>query len=644
MLAIYALIFFIPKNIAFSYSQPTCVAQLTIAPQLSKTTGPAAANYKISYENPVKIGALTLASTRICFKPQKQLLADIQTVKISPFGGWFAQKQLSLKVPEAPKLVTNNFGKNAISSVLPLKLELTSTDIIHDYTLVVDPEQPGSKSANLTPAGSKSTNSEPSDPKTANCQVQNSTLNCQVAALQLQPAKQYNLALRKTVKDQPGQAATKLMQSTVAILDPINLVSASLQNDQTLYDAPTSFTFKFDQQLQSAQAQLTKVQGETAQPLASQTSISGDTLTVTFDQLARSSQHKLTITGVIANDGRTLAEPLTLNFGTSGGPKVSQVSAGSSGSARNEKIIITFDQPVDPTVDPAQTVKVSGAAAIITRISPSQWAVTLQNANLCASVNLTIDKGLKSGSNSASSSDDWSFRTRVVCGELRTIGYSVKGRPITAYYFGSGATTILFTGGMHGSEPSGQATMQAWAQYLMTNGDKIPADKRVVIVANTNPDGIAAGSRNNANNVNLDRNFPTANWKANIETTSGILTNGGGASPASEPETQALINLTRQLRPRLQISYHAQGQLVGANKYGDSVALGSSYGATVGYKTMFYDAEAVMGYPMTGEYEDWIGEEMGLAALLIELPTLSGNYLQSQLPAMLKIITQTSNG
>lgn len=83
---------------------------------------------------------------------------------------------------------------------------------------------------------------------------------------------------------------------------------------------------------------------------------------------------------------------------------------------------------------------------------------------------------------------------------------------------------------------------------------------------NTNPDGIAVGSRNNANNVNLGRNFPTANWKADIDTASGILKNGGGKKAGSEPETKALINLTRQLRPRVQISFHAQGSLVGANK------------------------------------------------------------------------------
>lgn len=54
---------------------------------------------------------------------------------------------------------------------------------------------------------------------------------------------------------------------------------------------------------------------------------------------------------------------------------------------------------------------------------------------------------------------------------------------------------------------------------------------------------------------------------------------------------------------------------------------------------MYYNAEQVMGYSMTGEYEDWMGEEMGIPAILIELPTHGGNYLDSQLPALRKMLS-----
>jgi predicted deacylase len=178
--------------------------------------------------------------------------------------------------------------------------------------------------------------------------------------------------------------------------------------------------------------------------------------------------------------------------------------------------------------------------------------------------------------------------------------------------------------------------MQAWVQHLQSN--PVPADKRIVVVPNANPDGIANGTRNNARNVNVDRNFPASNWSASIDTAAGTLPQGGGTSPGSEPEAAALINLTRQLRPRLSVSFHSQGRLVGANMIGDSSAIGGMYASTVGYSTMFNSAEDVMGYGITGEYEDWMGQEMGIPAILVELPSNSGNYLNSQMNALNKLL------
>jgi len=54
---------------------------------------------------------------------------------------------------------------------------------------------------------------------------------------------------------------------------------------------------------------------------------------------------------------------------------------------------------------------------------------------------------------------------------------------------------------------------------------------------------------------------------------------------------------------------------------------------------MIGNAEEVMGYSITGEYEDWMGEELGVPAILIELPTLGGNYFNSQLNALLRLLT-----
>jgi len=100
-----------------------------------------------------------------------------------------------------------------------------------------------------------------------------------------------------------------------------------------------------------------------------------------------------------------------------------------------------------------------------------------------------------------------------------------------------------------------------------------------------------------------------------------------------------LINLTSQLNPRLEVSFHSQGRLVGANGYADSQSIGNTYASLVGYSTMFGGSEEdVMGYSITGEYEDWIGEQLGKPAILIELPSNSGNYFSSQQTALWRMV------
>ena len=106
----------------------------------------------------------------------------------------------------------------------------------------------------------------------------------------------------------------------------------------------------------------------------------------------------------------------------------------------------------------------------------------------------------------------------------------------------------------------------------------------------------------------------------------------------SEPETIAIANLTTRLQPRLEVSFHAQGSLVGANQYGDSVSIGNLYAANVGYNSMIGVAEEVMGYTITGEYEDWMGEKYGIPAILIELPSSTGRYFWSNQATMMKMI------
>lgn len=601
----YGLVFFTPKFVDFSYAQANCKRHLVLAPDLQKFSS---ADFDAKYEDLTRIGNVALFATKICIESKQTPKAGTYTASIAPFGGFFANKKFIVTVPEVPLARASDIVGKQISTAEPLEIQLTSADAIHRYSLEIAD-------------------------KTSDCTQNSGKLSCDVLPLELEQGVAYTAALYQTYKENEK----KILEGRVETLKPMVMASANVANDQIIYDKPTSFTLTFDQPVERGDISLLKIIGDTTEKIALAQEVSGTTIKVSFPTLSPDAKYRLDITQAIAENGSSLATPVAINFSTSGGPKVASVSVGGNSVSRTARIIVTLDQPLDASVDVAKVARVEGVGGSVKRQSDTQLAFTIQGGD-CSAFSLVLDKGVKSGSNGELSKEAWKFGSRTICGSSWSIGSSVNGRAIMAYSFGSGSKTILFTGGMHGSESSGYTTMQAFVQYLQAHGDIVPADKRVVIVPNTNPDGIAAGSRNNSRNVNIDRNFPTANWQASIETSSGTLPSGGGISAGSEPETAALIALTRQLKPRLEVSFHAQGRLVGANKFSDSVAIGNIYAGTVGYKTIYYDAEAVMGYAMTGEYEDWMGEEMNIPAILIELPSHSGNYFNAHLSALRKML------
>jgi protein MpaA len=132
------------------------------------------------------------------------------------------------------------------------------------------------------------------------------------------------------------------------------------------------------------------------------------------------------------------------------------------------------------------------------------------------------------------------------------LGRSWLGRPITAVEVGnrSGAR-VLVIGAVHGTEPGGIPIALALARLS-------PHDLDLWIVPDLNPDGVAAGVRQNAHGVDLNRNFPWR-WRP----MSGVY--ASGARPFSERESRIAHALILRLHPHVTIWFHQHLDMVWAS-------------------------------------------------------------------------------
>jgi protein MpaA len=136
-------------------------------------------------------------------------------------------------------------------------------------------------------------------------------------------------------------------------------------------------------------------------------------------------------------------------------------------------------------------------------------------------------------------------------------GRSALGIPLHYIPGPAGANTLVLAA-IHGEE-SETTILLSRALRILTPGEAPGAH----IVLCANPDGVLAGTRCNARGVDLNRNFPSGNWNAATLHSRWVLEDppnmplSPGSVPASEPETQALLDLIAKHNIKRIISLHS---------------------------------------------------------------------------------------
>ncbi len=184
------------------------------------------------------------------------------------------------------------------------------------------------------------------------------------------------------------------------------------------------------------------------------------------------------------------------------------------------------------------------------------------------------------------------------------VGRSVEGRAIEAVDLGSGDVGALVFGAIHGDEPGAAELCHRFVNRLRRGSP--PA--RTIVVPVANPDGLVRATKNNAHDVDLNRNFPAQNWVR--EHKPGY---DPGAQPLSEPESQALAALIERLQPRVLVAVHQPLHCV--NWDGPGQALAEEMARLSGYP-----AVASVGYPTPGSFGSRYGVDEQRVVITLELP------------------------
>ncbi|MDD4804043.1 MAG: M14 family zinc carboxypeptidase [Candidatus Pacebacteria bacterium] len=224
--------------------------------------------------------------------------------------------------------------------------------------------------------------------------------------------------------------------------------------------------------------------------------------------------------------------------------------------------------------------------------------------------------------------------------KYKIIGYSVEGRKIESYTYGTGENHIVFVGGIHGGyEWNSVFLAYRFINYFNANQTVIPSNLTVTIIPSANPDGVykligkegeftvadlpenesqASLARFNANKVDLNRNFDckwkaTSTWKGNVVS--------AGTSAFSEPEAKAIKNFVLENNPKAVIFWHSQSNAVYASecKNGilpETINVMNAYAKASGYPAV----NSFSSYEITGDAEGWLAS-INIPAITVELKT-----------------------
>ena len=238
-------------------------------------------------------------------------------------------------------------------------------------------------------------------------------------------------------------------------------------------------------------------------------------------------------------------------------------------------------------------------------------------------------------------------------------GVSAGGHPIYGLKVSNNVSVnenepeVMFDGGIHGDELIGQEITIRLARYLCTNYGSnttvtdLVNSREIWLYPNVNPDGRIAMQRENANGVDVNRDW-------------GYMWDPGTPAPSSQPETHALRSAVLNHQFTVHTSYHGGTEYLSYPwSYRPEIApdkphldyLAQLYHSSSGYENLPYGQGYSGMYPINGSSKDYNYAVMGSITWSCEVsndkqPPASqiSMYWNYNRPAMLKMIEYAGYG
>lgn len=166
--------------------------------------------------------------------------------------------------------------------------------------------------------------------------------------------------------------------------------------------------------------------------------------------------------------------------------------------------------------------------------------------------------------------------------------------------------TVLVIGTVHGDEPQGKFLIENYLNLPEATQNR--SKNRMLFIPCLNPDGFDLKTRQNASEIDINRNFSTKNWEREPFASEYF----GGETPSSEIETRFVEEILAEYTPDVILTIHAPFKVVNYDGPAQEIAEKIS-------EIINYPAKGDIGYPTPGSFGTYAGVERGIPTITLEV-------------------------